>query len=160
MRVRLHLIILIFIAISASVICGCDNGEKSIFHNIPPEGWAYGDTLYFKVSDADSTSITTGDIIVVIRHSNAYEFSNIWLNLRYFTEDTLVNDTVNLRLADDYGNWYGKGMGVSYQRTDTVARHVSIDASRPIKAWHIMRADTLPDIEQVGVIFTTTNNQK
>lgn len=171
---RIILPTLLFLAICSAVISGCAGGEKSVFHNIDPKGWAYGDTLDFDVSDtaiipddtrslsdgtmsdstaSDSTSLTTGDIILVIRHSNAYEYSNIWLNLRYQTENAIVNDTLNVSLADDFGNWYGKGMGVSYQFSDTVARNVTIDTSSPIKLWHIMRADTLPDIEQIGIIF-------
>lgn len=149
---RIHIISL-FLIICAAIISGCTGDEKSVFHNIDTDGWIYGDTLNFQVADADSTLLQTGNLMVVVRHSNAYEFSNLWLNVRYFTADTFVNDTVNVRLADDFGNWYGKGMGVSYQYTDTVARHVTVDVSRPIKVWHIMRADTIKDIEQIGVIF-------
>ncbi len=146
-------ILFLFFAICAAIIVGCTDGEKSVYHNIDPEGWIYGDTLNFQVSDVDSTSLETGNMMVVVRHSNGYEFSNIWLTIGYYNGDTIVNDTVNVRLADNFGNWYGKGMGVSFQRTDTIGRHVTIDVSRPIKVWHIMRADTLQDIEQVGVIF-------
>lgn len=175
--------ILLFLAVGAAIISGCTDGEKSAFHNISPKGWTYGDTLYFFIPDytsdiiesntytplngsltdgtavSDSTSsektapLLTGDMILVVRHSNAYEYSNIWLNIRYSARDTVVNDTLNICLADDFGNWYGKGMGVSYQFTDTVARDVTLDTSSPVKVWHIMRADTLPDIEQIGIIF-------
>lgn len=160
---------LLFLAICSAIISGCSDGEKSVFHNISPKGWVYGDTLDFDVANttvksgdiesqsdstaSDSTKLLTGDIILVVRHSNAYEYSNIWLSLKYYTENAMVNDTINVSLADDFGNWYGKGMGVSYQYCDTVARNVTIDTSTPIKIWHIMRADTLPDIEQIGIIF-------
>ena len=59
-------------------------------------------------------------------------------------------------LADDLGNWYGRGLGLSYQYIDTVIRSISLTAPAELSLRHIMRNDKLTDIEQIGIIFTST----
>lgn len=146
-------VIIAVLSIAVCLASGCSRSETSGYTSIDPKGWVYGDTVYFQPSDSDSVCLRRGDIMVVVRHTNAYQYSNIWLRLDYAGPDTIHTDTVNLRLADDFGTWYGKGLGVSFQCVDTVARDVAVDVSQPIKVTHIMRVDTLADIEQVGLIF-------
>lgn len=143
---------MLFAAVTA-LLTGCHGHETSAYTDIPPHGWVYGDTVKMMPTDADSTLILTGDIALVVRHTNDYAYSNMYVRLEYSDPDTIQADTLNITLADPYGNWLGKGLGVSYQRADTVEWGVTIDASKPIKVSHIMRADTLKAVEQVGIIF-------
>ena len=97
---------------------------------------------------------TEGAIAVAVRHTNGYEYSNLWLELTYSSPDTTVTDTFNVVLADDFGHWRGKGVGVGYQVVDTLLRDITIDATSPIHMRHVMRTDTLADIQQIGIIFS------
>lgn len=139
--------------VSMLALMACTHGEHSGYASVSPHGWLYGDTLSAMEGIPDSTHIVHGDIAVALRHSNGYQYSNIWLSLTYATPDSIVTDTIGITLADNFGNWLGQGMGVSYQLVDTVRKDVDIDICKPVKITHIMRTDTLSGIEQAGVVI-------
>ncbi len=134
--------------------------EHSGFTTIDPVGWIYGDTVRYCPADSDSTFMSSCDLVIVVRNNNDYEYSNLWLRLDYPGQDSVHTDTLNVILADDFGNWRGKGIGGSYQLCDTVLRGIALDPSREIKLTHIMRTDTLEGIEQIGIIVNELSNNK
>ena len=144
---------LILAAIATAVLAGCTASGHSDFSSLGPDGWAYGDTLRFFGSDADSVALD-GSLAVAVRHTNGYPYSNLWLEITLPEADTVRVDTVDIRLADTFGRWYGTGIGVSYQRVDTIYPSITIAAGAPVTVRHIMRVDTVTDIEQVGLIIT------
>ena len=125
------------------------------FVSVNAEGWAYGDTLRFDLQPADS--IWRGGIAVAVRHSAAYSYSNLWLEMSYPVGDTITADTLNIHLADDFGNWFGRGMGLSFLRIDTIINYLEINTPARINIRHIMRTDMLPDIEQIGLIYLSSS---
>ena len=127
--------------------------ESADFKTVPARGWAYGDTFEYTPDLADS--VGKSRIAIAVRHTDGYLYSNVWLELAtpVAGTDSMAVDTINIPLADVYGKWYGRGVGVSYVTTDTLPAPYGYDKSRPVKLRHIMRVDTLADIEQVGVIF-------
>lgn len=143
----------VFVSIAAIIFASCSQDEHSGYASVAPGGWLYGDTLTLLPGMPDTTDVVRADIAVALRHSNSYEYSNIWLSLTYNGADSTVTDTFAITLADDFGNWCGRGMGVSYQMIDTVLRDVAIDLAKPVKINHIMRTDTLSGIEQAGVVI-------
>ena len=135
------------------VACGSVN-ESASFKSLPSDGWAYGDTIVFE--DACADSVVAGNIVLAVRHTDAYIYSNLWLELTTLGGDGILRrDTVNVILADTYGNWQGSGAGVSYVATDTLDAIYRFDRQQPPKLRHIMRVDTLEDIEQIGIVFIT-----
>lgn len=118
---------------------------------MPEEGWAYEAPLDFSPQLHDDEM--TGDIAVVIRHTNLYPYSNIYVELT--VTDTVATrcDTFNITLADPYGNWQGRGIGTSFQMSDTVVHGAMLRRPTKIRLRHVMRDDILPEIEQVGVTF-------
>lgn len=138
-----------------SLMAACSGSpEHSGFTTLDPDGWIYGDTVRYTPAASDSSYRRECDVIVVVRNNNSYEYSNLWLRLDYQGSDSTRTDTLNVVLADDLGNWLGKGIGGSYQLTDTVLRSVELDLAGEIKVTHIMRTDTLEGIEQIGIIVT------
>lgn len=133
--------------------CAPGHNDYSDFHNIPTAGWAYNDTLTYIPTIGDS--IASGMLVVALRHSNDYAYSNLWLEVVYEDATKPRRDTLNIRLADIYGRWHGSGFGARYQIADTLARDVTLTTSRPVRIRHIMRDDTLRGIDQVGVLFVT-----
>ena len=89
----------------------------------------------------------------MVRHTAGYAYSNLWLEVSYPSADSLPPDTVNVRLSNSFGDWYGKGLGLSYQLTDTVGRRLKLSAPATLSVRHIMRVDRLEDIEQIGVLI-------
>ncbi len=143
---------LILILAAIITISACSDTERSAFSDIDAPGWRYGDTITFIPSD--TAVCAAGAIAVAVRHTNGYEYSNLWVELTYTSPDTTVADTFNIVLADDFGHWRGKGVGIGYQVVDTLLRDVTIDTSAPMLLRHVMRTDTLQDIQQIGIIFT------
>lgn len=137
--------------------CSLPSNERSQFFQIPADGWRYGEIFSFTPLDSSATS--TADVVVAVRNTNAYEYSSIWVELSYHLpseyasqENDIETDTFKIMLADNYGRWHGKGVGVGFQLADTVLKQTKIDLTKPISLRHIMRADTLQGIEQMGII--------
>lgn len=146
-----NLILLIATAIIGFLSACNGSTETGEFHSVDADGWKYGDTLSFNIEAPDS--VICGDIAIVVRHTAAYPYSNIWLELNYPQSDRIVSDSINVVLADNFGNWLGRGAGLSFQRADTIVRNISLTTPSEITLRHIMRVDNLTDIEQIGVIF-------
>ena len=139
-----------------TVACGTMDDERGQFVTMPDYGWRYNDTVTFVPAAVDTPlSAATGRVILAVRHSAAYRYSNLWVELSYPTPTDSVaqRDTVNIVLADVYGHWLGRGAGVSYVLTDTLPRRYSVSDSASLSLRHIMRLDTVADIEQIGLIF-------
>lgn len=154
---------IIYIALSAAAIimAACSSPtEHSGFTTISSHGWIYGDTVSFTPEPSDSLPYEGCDVAIVVRNNNNYEYSNLWLRLDYHGSDTIHTDTLNIVLADEFGNWLGKGIGGSYHLTDTVMRNIDLDPAKEIKVCHIMRTDTLEGIEQVGIIVYQSSQLK
>lgn len=99
-------------------------------------------------------------MILTVRHSNAYPYRNLWVEISHIDPDSVLrHDTLNMELADIYGRWHGSGLGASFQYSDTLSRHFRLVRDFGLKIRHIMRVDTLPDIEQIGVAFISDDNR-
>lgn len=135
--------------------CAPGHNNYSHFFTLPANGWAYSDTLTFLPSMDDS--VATGNVAIAVRHSAVYPYANLWLEISSDGDPlagmSQICDTVNIRLCDRTGRWLGRGMGVSFQISDTLHRHYTLADSVPLYVRHIMRVDTLYDIEQIGLIF-------
>ncbi len=144
---------LLTVILAALVLsCGCKPSDPDgDFTAVNAEGWAYGDTLGFVLQTADS--IWSGDIAVAVRHTAAYPYSNVWLEVSYPAGDSVIADTLNIILADEFGNWRGRGLGLSFLQLDTVIHGLTVNTPAPINLRHIMRTDLLTDIEQIGLIY-------
>ena len=56
-------------------------------------------------------------------------------------------------MADVYGRWHGNGIGANFQYALTVSNNITLYRNKPIMINHIMRADKLSGIEQIGFSF-------
>lgn len=139
-------------AVVALVMTACvdPQAQRSQWQTLPSSGWAYVDTLQF---DSVPRTWTPRSIELSVRHSGAYEYANLWVELRYKSGGQAVADTFDVRLCDEFGRWYGHGTGASLQLTDTITPRYRMDAASPVKLRHIMRMDTLTDIEQIGIAY-------
>lgn len=145
---------LIVAVLSALWACAPDIDSDASFHNVPDAGWAYGDTLVFEPQLCDTVDCEA--IAIAVRHSASYVYSNLWIEVSLppaLGDSVPTVDTVNVVVADDFGRWLGRGSGVSYLKVDTIASARVITRGNPITVRHIMRVDTVKDIEQIGVIF-------
>lgn len=145
----------VFCTIAAAIFVmfvGCTPPEPvgGEWKDIPDYGWRYGDTLTYNCG-RDTLEIDT--IALTIRHTSGYPYANLWLEMSYETGDTTGADTLNIALADEFGSWYGKGSGVLFQQTDTIIPRRPVNVASPVRLRHIMRTDTVPEIQQIGLTY-------
>lgn len=160
-RPHLNVCVLALVALTASALAGCSDrhSDFSQFKDIPPEGWAYGDTVCITASGLDSTDVRS--LYASVRHSGDYLYRNLWLEVSYTGSDhRLRRDTVELELADIYGRWLGNGFGPSYQMEVPVSTAAPIADSTQVKVRHIMRVDTLMGVQQVGILIKPSDPGK
>lgn len=138
-------------AITLAALTACSDKHSSVaeFQSIDPSGWAYGNSLQFSPVGLDS--IKQRSLLLTVRHSNAYPYQNIWLEVTTQTLSHKRVDTLNIELADVYGRWHGTGFGPSYQYETPVGKPIVLGDTSRISVRHIMRVDTLAGVEQIGI---------
>lgn len=147
-----------FLLLASCTIGGMQgNGEDnyySDFQALPESVWAYDTTLSFTPDTLADSVARGGALVLAVRHSADYAYANLWLELSWDDSDTTERrDTVNMILADTHGRWLGTGTGVSKQKLDTVSRHFDLRRRMPVRVRHIMRANSIVGIEQIGLIY-------
>jgi gliding motility-associated lipoprotein GldH len=91
-------------------VSGCktmDLYEKHI--PIPGHEWKRETPLKGSFTISDTTS--EYQLFLVLRHTDAYAYNNIWLNMGLQSPgDTMFIQKLNLALGDDAQGWFGAGM--------------------------------------------------
>lgn len=150
---------LLGVLLLGTVSCSYNPNDYSCFTAIDPaEGWAYDDGLVYLPEIADSAA--AGALALMVRHTNDYPYSNLWVEVR--SQQTLTDghlaqrcDTFQIPLADIYGNWRGSGRGDSYVVLDTIYPDFTLISQSPLRLRHVMRPERVGGLEQVGFIFSS-----
>lgn len=132
--------------------CGTiDVFEKSV--SIPNHEWnsSYKPEIDFEITDTASLY----NIFVVVRHTDAYMYNNIWMNV--YTQvplDTTNKQRLDLRLATDDKGWLGSGMDDIYEHRILIT-HTPQRLTKPgvykFRLENIMREDPLKYVMNVGI---------
>lgn len=76
---------------------------------IPAQAWFYSYKPAFTFIITDTTA--SYNVSVILRHTDAYNYNNIWLNLgSQAPGDTMHFQNINLDLGSDAKGWEGQGM--------------------------------------------------
>lgn len=151
---RKNSLAVLFIAI-CGFFYGCqtiDVFEKNVA--IPDFKWSssFQPAIQFEIKDTAAFY----NIFAVIRHTDAYKYKNLWLNINYQIpgETTSRNSKVELILGDDEKGWLGSGM-------DDIFEHRVLIEANPIKfvqpgsytftITQIMREDPLQHVLNAGI---------
>jgi gliding motility-associated lipoprotein GldH len=101
----------ILIPLFGLIFLSCDPDrvyEKNI--RIPDGIWDRNNPVYFEVIVQDT--ITPYNLYINIRNTSLYPFSNLYLFITTTAPSGhSVKDTVEVILADEKGEWLGKGLG-------------------------------------------------
>ena len=96
--------------VSAIALFSCntiDVFEK--FESFPKNEWHVSKQPSFAFEVKDTTA--PYHIYFVIRHTDAYKYNNIWLNVKVHSKtDTIVNQKLDIGLATDATGWEGIAM--------------------------------------------------
>lgn len=157
---RLKVIYMLIGLGAALMVASCRGRGKdsSAYVDIPAAGWAYTDTLLFNPMYPDSLS--SYQAVVSIDYSPRYRYRNLWLEITSpgvsSSTKSLRRDTVEIIMSDSTGSWVGTGIAGNYQLTIPPVEIAS--TASPLVIRHIMRTDTLRDINRVGVFFSPIDN--
>ncbi len=126
---------------------------------IPNKQWkanyaAKGD---FEIKD----SLAYYELYVVLRHTDAYKYNNIWLNVGLQSPgDSLYFQKVNLSLGNDADGWFGSGMNdiweVRKKLTDKPMRFKKAGTYN-FSIFQVMRDNPLPEVMSAGLRVIKTN---
>lgn len=143
-----------------SVAAGCSapGNDYAEYANLPEDGWKYGDTLTFTPVHPDS--LCRGRLVVGVRHIRDFPYTSLWLETIAYDNGRPKTDTLEIPLADGFGSWRGQGIGASYQMADTVEGGFLHVSGSPVRVRHIMRADTLRGVTQVGIFFVPEDTRQ
>jgi gliding motility-associated lipoprotein GldH len=122
---------------------------------IPQNAWAYNFRPKFTFEIKDTAAYYQPYFL--IRHTNAYPYSNLWLwmNIKTPTDSPGKKFRVNIRLAEQSGKWLGRGMGEIWEQRLRLDVSDSLNFSIPgkyeITLEQNMRINPLPDVLHVGL---------
>lgn len=132
--------------------CGTlDVFEKNV--NIPNHEWSssFQPEISFEILDTAALY----NIYVVLRHTDAYRYNNIWMNL--YTQvpgDTIVKQRLDLMLATNEKGWLGTGMDDIFEHriliTNTPQPLTSMGLYK-FRLEHLMREEPLQYVMNVGI---------
>ncbi len=90
---------------------------------------------------------------ILVRHTGRYEYQNLWIFIECQKPDsTIVLDTMNIFLADSFGQWIGNsGIGSLYTITvPTPKQNISTPGKYKFSIKQGMRMDNISNISEIG----------
>ena len=136
------------------VVAGC--GTIGVFEkNVSIPGHEWQSTFKPEVSFDVTDTASLYNIFVVLRHTDAYRYNNIWMNVYLqIPGDTLRKERLELRLATDDKGWLGTGMDDIFEhriRITQEPQQLRKAGSYHFRLEHIMREDPLRHVLSAGI---------
>jgi len=134
--------------------------EESAFEanqSIPNQKWLYEDTLWFETSILDTISLY--DVSLNIRHTNEYEFNNLWLKLlTIYPNGDMEEAPLNIPMANDEGQWFGSGLGSILENNIVIQQKALLKTEGNYRFGIVqnMRKSPLEEVLDVGIQLTIT----
>jgi len=117
---------------------------------IPKSEWKSGFEIKGSFTIADTAA--TYNALIVLRHTDAYKYNNIWLNIGIqVPADTMRYQKVDLQLGTDAGGWIGTGMNDIWEIRQMIASRKLKKGTYNFSITQIMRDDPLPAVMSAGL---------
>ena len=152
--IKLNFNFFVFLAVLSCFVSGCTKTE--VFEKnatIPKLEWRYDKQPSFEFTITDTTSLY--NLYIVLRHTDAYRYNNIWLNVgTQAPGDTVRSQRFDLQLGTDANGWEGTGMGDIWELRKSITRgpfKFNKAGDYKFVISQIMRENPLTGIMSVGV---------
>ena len=119
---------------------------------IPLQAWYYNNTPSFSFNITDT--LASYNIYIVLRHTDAYEYNNIWLRLGIKSPINFQNQNLDITLGSDAKGWEGKGMDDIFEVRKNITNGpvpFKKSGTYTFTISQIMRENPLKHILNVGV---------
>ena len=116
------------------------------------ETWKLMDIPTFKVPITDT--LNSNNVIFTIRSGSSFPFRNIYLFVTTTSPDGgEITDTLQYNLADEKGNWYGRGFGDIHELNLPYKSNVYFPSkgTYEFKVQHGMRTENLKGVYDFGL---------
>ncbi len=139
-------------------LLSCDN--RIVFTDssaIPDKTWQLPDIASFSFPVNDTLS--SNNIHFTIRTGSSYPYRNIYLFVSTISPDgKTITDTLQYDLADEKGNWYGKGFGDVHELNLPYRSNVyfPVKGIYTLKVQHGMRMEDLKGVYDFGMRIEKT----
>lgn len=131
---------------------------------IPGAQWRYDFKPAFTFDITDTTVLY--NVFFVVRHTNAYPYSNIWmwLYVKGPTDSTFTKTRIEVPLADPSGRWFGRGMGEIWEQRMPISHEGDTAILRGKGRYEFrleqnMREEKLPEVLNVGLRIEMGNKR-
>ncbi|HTB52733.1 MAG TPA: gliding motility lipoprotein GldH [Ferruginibacter sp.] len=137
--------------------CSCN--KLDVFEKdttIPQYEWSstFQPSFDFDITDTASTY----RLYIVLRHTDAYRYNNIWLNIgSKFPGDTMSYQKLELELGNDAAGWEGSGMDDIWEVRKPIAKGAFKTGKYTFSIAQIMRENPLPNIMSIGMRMEKMN---
>ena len=127
--------------------------EKNVV--IPGQQWesSFQPRIDFSIKDADTAFLY--NISIVLRHTDAYAFNNIWIRgtIREPGDTTTRSERYDLPLADNEKGWLGQGMDDIFEQRVQIQHQTKFKkaGNYSFTLQQVMREDPLQHVLNVGV---------
>ncbi len=146
-----------FLSLLIVSLLGACNTSVDVFEKnvtIPNQAWSadFKPSISFTVTDTAARY----NIYVVVRHTDAYQFNNIWVNIYTRIPGDSINkkQQLDLRLATDEKGWLASGMDDIFEHRILITAQpeaLTRAGSYNFTLENIMRVDPLPGVLNVGI---------
>ena len=136
-------------ALGLSTCTTVDLYEKTVF--LPHHQWNGDYKPEFNFTITDTTTLY--QVFFVIRHTEKYNYNNIWINLYSQPPgDTLHKAPYELQLATNEKGWLGTGMDDIYEQRRALTGKIPLKGGQyKLVLENIMREDPLKEVLNVGI---------
>lgn len=124
--------------------------------NIPKHAWKSDFTPTFSFNIKDTTALYGASLI--LRHTDAYPYNNIWLSIQVEAPDTMYVFRTEQRLGSNEQGWLGTGLNDVYEHRlslNTALENAGVSFRRAgvytFRLTQLMREDPLPHVLQAGI---------
>lgn len=150
-KIGIYLLAALFFSVS---IVGCK--QMNIYEKntiIPKRAWT--NELKAEGTFQLTDTLSSYNIYIVIRHTDAYRYNNIWLNVGLQSPgDTMFYQRLDLGLGTDANGWEGVGMNDIWEVRKLLNSHPSRfkkAGEYKFSIGHLMRDNPLLNVMSVGL---------
>lgn len=129
--------------------------EKTV--SFPQHVWKQSNKPHFDFQITDTTA--SYKLFMFLKHTDAYPFSNLWVNIHTHVPDGVQPSTkrLELTLANEEGKWFATGMNEIREHKIPLNGNGVVRFNKKglyrIELEQIMRLDPLPEVMNAGIIL-------
>jgi gliding motility-associated lipoprotein GldH len=142
-----------FLVIMVCLMASASCTQTNVFENntnIPGNAWK--NSFAIKGSFAVTDTVALYKTFIVLRHTDAYKYSNIWLNLGLQAPgDSMRYSKINIELGTDAGGWMGTGMNDIWELRQLILVPLKKAGTYNYSISQIMRDDPLTAVMSAGL---------